>query len=79
MRDALVALNLVRVPISLAMLAIGGTLVVAPGIVWMALSALATYFIGARLFRSMDASRYEGLVLIALLLAAITAAVTALA
>lgn len=76
-RDTLVALNLVRLPLSLAALAISGTFVVAPGVGWMVLAALAGFAVGTRVFAGLDARRYEAVVLGVLLLAAACAATAA--
>lgn len=78
-RDTLVTLNLVRLPISVAALAVGGVLVVVPGIAWLVLAALAGHGLGAMVFARLDVRRHENLVLGLLVLAAVTATVTALA
>jgi len=78
-RDTLVALNLVRLPLSVAALAIGGVLVVIPGVGWLVLSALAGFFTGDRIFRALNPARYEVFVLALLCLAALVAVISALA
>jgi uncharacterized membrane protein YfcA len=72
-RDTLVALNLVRLPLSVAALAVGGVLVLIPGIAWLILSALLGFAVGDRVFRAMDPGRYEAYVLAVLALAAMVA------
>lgn len=72
-RDTLVALNLVRLPLSVAALAVGGVLVVAPGLAWLILSTLAGFVVGDRVFRALNPGRYEALVLTLLSLAALVA------
>ncbi|MGO2660602.1 sulfite exporter TauE/SafE family protein [Mycetocola reblochoni] len=76
-RDTLVAVNLVRAPISVAALLAAGTFAVPAGIVWPALAACAGYLLGSRLFGRLDAARYESLVLSALVLAAAVAVASA--
>lgn len=78
-RDTLVALNLVRLPLSIAALAIGGVLVVIPGIGWLVLSALLGFAVGDRIFRALNPGRYEVLVLTLLSLAALVAVASAFA
>lgn len=78
LRDTLVALNLVRVPLSLVALGLGGVFVLVPGLGWMTLCALAVYFVGERVFRSLDASRHETVVVVTLSLAALSAVLGAL-
>lgn len=77
-RDTLVAVNLLRLPVSLAALVAAGSFVVPPGIVWPALAACAGFLLGARFFRGIDASRYETVVLAALVVAAGVAVAAAL-
>lgn len=78
-RDTLVALNLVRLPLSVVALAIGGVLVVIPGIAWLILSALLGFAVGDRVFRAMNPGRYEVFVLALLALAALVAVASAFA
>ncbi|WP_299037451.1 sulfite exporter TauE/SafE family protein [uncultured Pseudokineococcus sp.] len=78
-RDTLVTLNLVRLPLSVTALAIGGVLVLIPGLGWLVLSALAGFFAGDRIFRALDPGRYEVLVLALLCLAALVAVISAFA
>lgn len=78
-RDTLVALNLVRLPLSIAALAIGGVLVVIPGLGWLVLSALAGFVAGDRIFRALNPGRYEVLVFALLSLAALVAVASAFA
>lgn len=73
-RDTLVALNLVRLPLSVAALVVSGAFVVVPGVGWMVLAALAGFGVGSRVFAGLDARRYEAVVLGVLLLAAVCAA-----
>lgn len=72
-RDTLVTLNLVRLPLSVAALAVGGVLVLIPGIAWLILSALLGFAVGDRVFRAMNPGRYEAYVLAVLALAAMVA------
>lgn len=72
-RDTLVTLNLVRLPLSVVALAVGGVLVLIPGIAWLILSALLGFAVGDRVFRAMNPGRYEAFVLAVLALAAMVA------
>lgn len=72
-RDTLVTLNLVRLPLSVVALAVGGVLVLIPGIAWLILSALLGFAVGDRAFRAMNPGRYEAYVLAVLALAAMVA------
>lgn len=76
-RDTMVTLNLVRLPLSLIALAAGDVLVVIPGIAWLVVAALAGYLIGQRLFVRLDTPGFDKLVLLLLLAAAVAATVAA--
>jgi uncharacterized membrane protein YfcA len=76
-RDTMVTLNLVRLPLSLLALAAGDVLVVIPGIGWLVVAALAGYLIGQRLFARLDTTAFDKVVLILLLAAALTATAAA--
>lgn len=77
-RDTLVFLNLARLPLSVIALAIGGVFLIFPGVGWLAIAAVAGFFVGSRIFARLDARRYENLVMGLLVTAAATAAVLAL-
>jgi len=76
-RDTLVVLNMVRLPLSVLALVVGGVFVVVPGIGWLALCALGGYVVGQSVFHRLDAARYEALVLALLVSAAVTAGLAA--
>jgi uncharacterized membrane protein YfcA len=76
-RDTLVALNLVRLPLSVAALLSAAVFTVLPGIAWLVVAVLAGYATGGRLFGRLDAARFERLTLAGLLLAAGAALVAA--
>ncbi|WP_198732307.1 sulfite exporter TauE/SafE family protein [Sanguibacter suaedae] len=76
-RDTLVTLNLVRLPLSLVALAAGGVLVVIPGIGWLVVAALAGYLMGQRVFARLDTAGFDRVVLLVLLSAALVATAAA--
>ncbi len=78
-RDTLVALSLVRLPLSVAALVVTDTWTQPPSLPLLWLAVLLGYAIGRWTFSRMDVARYERLILLALGAAsvtAITAAVT---
>jgi uncharacterized membrane protein YfcA len=78
-RDTLVALSLVRLPLSVGALVVTGTWTQPPSLPLLWLAVLLGYAIGRWTFSRMDVARYEQLILLALgaaALVAITAAVT---
>lgn len=78
MRDTLVTLNLVRLPVSLAALLWAGTFTVIPGIFWLVVGVLAGYAMGGRLFRRIRPGQYNAITRAVLLRAAVVALVSAI-
>lgn len=78
-RDTLVALALLRLPISLAALWFSGAWI-RPSALPLLWSAVAVgYLVGRWIFSRLDAARYQRAVLLTLLAAGVTAVITALA
>jgi len=78
-RDTLVALSLVRLPLSVAALVLAGTWVRPPGLLVLWIAVVLGYVIGRWVFARMDLARYEQAVLGALAVAALVAVATAVA
>ena len=78
-RDTLVALSLVRLPLSVAALVLAGTWVRPPGLLVLWIAVVLGYVIGRWVFARMDLARYEQAVLGALAVAALVAVTTAVA
>jgi hypothetical protein len=78
-RDTLVALSLVRLPLSVAALVLAGTWVRPPGLLVLWIAVVLGYVIGRWDFARMDLARYEQAVLGALAVAALVAVATAVA
>ena len=78
-RDTLVALSLLRLPLSVAALVLAGTWVQPQGLVVLWIAVALGYVIGRWVFARMDPARYEQAVLGALVVAALTAVATAVA
>lgn len=76
-RDTLVTLNLVRLPLSVIALLAAGAFEVIAGVGWLVLAVMAGFTVGTVLYRRLNPQRYETLVLGALVLAAITAVTAA--
>lgn len=76
-RDTLVALSLVRLPLSVAALVLAGTWIRPPGLVVLWIAVVLGNVIGRRIFARMDLARYEQAVLGALAVAALVAVTTA--
>jgi uncharacterized membrane protein YfcA len=76
-RDTLVALSLLRLPLSVASLVIAGTWMNPPGLLLLWVAVALGYLIGRTVFARMDPARYERAVLTALVVAALTAVITA--
>jgi uncharacterized membrane protein YfcA len=78
-RDTLVALSLVRLPVSVAALVLAGTWVRPPGLLVLWIAVVLGHVIGRWVFARMDLARYEQAVLGALAAAALVAVATAVA
>lgn len=78
-RDTLVALSLVRLPLSVAALVVAGTWVRPPGLLVLWIAVVLGYAIGRWVFARMGLARYEQAVLGALTVAALLAVATAVA
>lgn len=76
-RDTLVALSLLRLPLSVAALVVAGTWVRPPGLPVLWLAVALGYLIGRAVFARLDLARYERAVLGALVAAAVVAVVAA--
>lgn len=76
-RDTLVALSLVRLPVSVAALVVAGTWITPPGLLLLWAAVALGYLVGRAVFARMDLARYERAVLAALVAAALTAVITA--
>lgn len=77
MRDTLVTLNLVRLPVSIAALLWAGTFTVIPGIIWLVVGVLTGYAMGGRLFRRIEPGRYNAITRAILIIAAVVALASA--
>lgn len=78
-RDTLVALSLVRLPLSVAALVLAESWVRPPGLPMLWFAVVLGYVIGRWVFARMDLARYEQAVLGALTVAALVAVATAVA
>ena len=77
-RDTLVALSLVRLPLSVAALVLTDTWTQPASLPLLWLAVLLGYAIGRWTFSLMDVARYERLILLALAVAALTAITAAI-
>ncbi|MGO3885494.1 MAG: sulfite exporter TauE/SafE family protein [Mycetocola sp.] len=73
LRDTLVLVNLLRLPISVGALVVTGSFQIPAGVAWPVLAACAGYLVGSVLFRRLNAQRYDVVVLAVLTLAAAVA------
>jgi uncharacterized membrane protein YfcA len=78
-RDTLVALSLLRLPLSVAALVLAGAWVRPPGMLVLWIAVALGYLIGRWVFARMDVARYEQAVLAALVVAALVAVASAVA
>lgn len=78
-RDTLVALSLLRLPLSVAALILAGTWVRPPGLIVLWIAVAMGYVIGRWVFARMNLARYEQAVLGALVMAALVAVASAVA
>lgn len=76
-RDTLVALSLVRLPLSVVSLVLTATWQPLPGTVGLVLASLAGFLLGGIIFRRLTPARYEALVLALLMCAVLVATTTA--